>query len=143
MTILDDIMEALVARGYRATNSRRLIADAVAGRRTAFTAQEICDELARYGIGRATVFRTLNLLHELGLLNRLHIGDGCHSYTLCDARHHHHLVCVACGSVYPLDECTVNREVQDVAARYGFVVEGHHMEVFGRCGHCVASLAPG
>jgi Fur family ferric uptake transcriptional regulator len=136
---VDEILAALADRGYRETESRRLIARAVAARETAFSAQDICAELAPRGVGRATVFRTLNLLHEVGLLNRLHVGDGCHWYTVCNPHHHHHLVCVQCGSVYPLGECRIASEAGQVAARVGFVVEGHHMEVFGRCAACAAS----
>ncbi|MBI2940513.1 MAG: transcriptional repressor [Chloroflexi bacterium] len=142
MLSTEGILATLTENGGRETASRRLIAQAVAGRSAAFTAQEIYEELAPRGVGRATVFRTLNLLHERGLLNRLHIGEGCHSYTLCEPQHHHHLVCVRCGCVYPFGtpgDCTVVADVQRLAVRVGFVVEGHHVEVFGRCAECLST----
>src|SRR3990172_8328593 len=78
-----DVLDALADRGYRETQSRRLIAQAVASQISTFSARDIYGQLARLGVGRATVFRTLSLLQELGLLNRLHVGDGCDRYALC------------------------------------------------------------
>ncbi len=133
-----EIQTALAERGYRNTLSRRLIADAVAEKSTAFTGQELADELAPHGVGRATVFRALNVLHELGLLNRLHLGDACDRYTTCDPQHHHHLVCTSCGTVFPLEGCTITEDVQQTANNLGFQVKGHVMEIFGRCAECVS-----
>ena len=131
-----ELIEALRQAGLRNTASRRHIAEGIARRVGAFTAQDICQDLMPLGVSRATVFRTLNVLADLGLLKRLHIGNGCHSYSLCEPHHHHHLVCTGCRQVFPLDSCTIDEQVQPLAAKIDFLVEGHHMEVFGRCATC-------
>jgi Fur family ferric uptake transcriptional regulator len=139
MPRVEEITLALARRGFRETESRRLIAQALARRTSAFTAQDLYAELAPQGVGRATIFRTLNLLLELGMLNRLHVGAACDSYMLCEPSHHHHLVCLQCGSVYPFDECSVTEDAQRVATDVGFRIEGHNLEVFGRCANCLRS----
>lgn len=136
MPELKELLQALHRAGLRSTVSRRAIAETIVGHHGAFTAQEVWHDLASEGVGRATVFRTLNLLADLGLLNRLHTGDGCHSYSLCEPHHHHHLVCTDCGQVIPLESCYIEQQVRPVADEKGFLVEGHHMEVFGRCASC-------
>ena len=139
MIATEDVLARLAERGYRDTRSRRLIAEAVASRTSVFSAQEVYAELAPQGVGRATVFRTLSLLHELRLLNRIHAGVGCDQYTICEPRHHHHLVCTSCGAVFPLSNCPISQDVERTAGGLGFQIEGHQMEVYGRCGACAGS----
>jgi Fur family transcriptional regulator, ferric uptake regulator len=133
----EHVLARLAAIGYRETAPRRAIVDLIADRSSSFTAQDLYEELDRRGIGRATVFRTLNLLHDMGLVNRIHTGDGCHRYTLCEPVHHHHLVCNECGQVFPLDGCPVEKEVQSAANAVAFQILGHHVEVFGLCADCI------
>jgi len=133
---VDEILTRLQASGRRGTGPRRAIVEAIAGRRGAFTAQEIADELAPSGVGRATVFRTLGVLQELGHVTRLHVGSECERYALCDGSHHHHLVCTTCGGVFPIDSCTVDEAAAEAARKIGFAVEGHHLDVYGRCAAC-------
>src|ERR687898_696720 len=73
-----EIIDRLAREGYRLTSPRQTIIKLVAPRHDHFSAQELWDEVRgqRRGIGRATVFRTLDLLAELGVLNRIHTGDG-------------------------------------------------------------------
>src|SRR3954452_13011725 len=73
-TRAETILQQLAAQGYRHTSTRVAIAEAIAARTTSFTARELVDELAPRGVGRATVFRVLDLLVQTGLLERLH-GD--------------------------------------------------------------------
>ncbi len=127
-------------RGYSVTPGRRTIVEAVADREMVFTSNDV----ERWvndrdpSIGRATVFRTLELLAEIGLLGRVHGDNGCHGYTVCETGHHHHLVCTECGRVIPAEGCNVYDEVRRVAERYGFQVEGHRLEFMGRCRECLA-----
>lgn len=134
---VDLILQRLHESGRRDTGPRRAVVEAIAGRRGAFTAQEIADELAPRGVGRATVFRTLAALQELGHVTRLHVGAECERYALCDGSHHHHLVCTGCGDVFPIEACAVDDLTADAARTLGFAVEGHHLDVYGRCASCV------
>lgn len=133
-----DILLQLERRGFRQTGPRRAVVEAVCRREGSFTTQEVADELAAGGVGRATVFRAIATLQELGYLSRLHVGEECHRYTLCEPTHHHHLVCTSCGQVFPFESCTVEVEAEAAAGRLGFAVRGHHVDVYGECAACRA-----
>jgi Fe2+ or Zn2+ uptake regulation protein len=132
----NNILQRLSDLGYRLTSTRAAIADAIASRPTQFTARELVDELEPRGIGRATVFRALDLLVELGLLERLHGELSCHSYTYCAPEHHHHLVCTSCGQITSIVAGTVERELRNLARRARFRPERHQVEIFGLCYAC-------
>ena len=133
-----EIIDRLTREGHRVTTPRQAIIKLVAPRSDHFSAQEVWDEVrSQYrGIGRATVFRTLDLLTELGVLNRIHTGDGCHRYTVCDARHHHHLMCVECGKVASLEAGGIEQQIRRMAGDAGFELLTHHLELIGRCADC-------
>lgn len=133
----DQIVAHLQQLGHRDTRPRRAVVEAISRRRGgAFSAQDIADELADRGIGRATVFRTVNTLQQLGYVSRLHIGGECDRYTVCDGSHHHHLVCTGCGDVFPIESCSVDESAATAAHEIGFSIQGHHVDVFGRCATC-------
>lgn len=139
MTKPEEILARLEGLGLRQSAPRRAVVEAVCAHEGSFTTQEIADDLAEQGIGRATVFRAIATLQELGYLSRLHVGEECHRYTLCEATHHHHLVCTSCGQVYPFESCSVEAEAEAAARRLGFSVRGHHVDVFGQCAACAGS----
>ena len=134
------IIDRLAREGHRLTTPRQAIIKLVAPRQDHFSAQEVWDEVReRYsGIGRATVFRTLDLLTELGVLNRIHTGDGCHRYTVCETTHHHHLMCVECGTVSSLEAAGIESQISRLASEAGFDLLTHHLELVGRCAACRA-----
>jgi Fur family ferric uptake transcriptional regulator len=129
----------LSERGIRDTAQRRAVVEAAVRRRGRFTANDIVAELAPRGIGRATVFRALDLLADLGILARLH-SDSHHAYTVCGTEHHHHLICVGCDSVEEIVSESAERLVQQIAEDAGFTPEGHLLEIVGLCGACQARL---
>lgn len=132
---LDRIEEA----GYRITPSRRAVVEAVAAQPGHFTATGLCRAVAERspGVGRATVFRTLFLLEELGLVERIHSGHGPDGYVACHAgRHHHHLVCRGCGRIREIEACGVEDLLHRLARDEDFAVEGHFIEIHGRCARC-------
>jgi Fur family transcriptional regulator, ferric uptake regulator len=132
------IIGRLTREGHRLTTPRQAIIKLVAPRNDHFSAQEVWDEVRSqyHGIGRATVFRTLDLLTELGVLNRIHTGDGCHRYTVCETRHHHHLMCVECGKVASLEAGGIEQQIRRMAGDAGFELLTHHLELIGRCADC-------
>ncbi len=135
-TRAQEILEQLAAQGYRHTSTRSAIAEAIVARGAPFTARELVEELAPRGVGRATVFRVLDLLVQAGLLERLHGDLQCHSYTFCEPRHHHHLVCTACGQVTSIVAGAVERALRSLARDANFLPTGHHVEVYGLCASC-------
>jgi Fur family ferric uptake transcriptional regulator len=132
------IIDRLTEEGHRLTTPRQVIIKLVAPRNDHFSAQEVWDQVRseHRGIGRATVFRTLDLLAELGVLNRIHTGDGCHRYTVCETRHHHHLMCIECGTVISLEAGGIEQQIRRMAGEAGFELLTHHLELVGRCGDC-------
>src|SRR5215203_7480518 len=133
-----DILERLAEEGHRLTGPRQALVQLLADRDHLFTAQEAWEQVQATGlqIGRATVFRTLDLLAELGALDRVHEGDGCHRYILCAPAHHHHLMCTECGRVQPFAAPEVEAIISHVAQEANFEPLTHHLELVGRCGDC-------
>lgn len=135
-----EILRLLRAEGYRITQPRVVIVDAVLARAGGFTADELHDSLRdQAGVGRATVFRTLDTLARLGYLRRLHGDESCHQYVRATPGHHHHLVCTDCGRIVEFDGCTVGAMMDEIAARTRFRVEGHNLQLFGTCPECQRS----
>jgi Fur family ferric uptake transcriptional regulator len=130
------VLRQLSERGFRETDARRAIVETVLNRDGQFTARQLHQELQRWGVGRATVFRTLDLLVELGVLNRLHTDEHCSAYIVCADHHHHHLVCERCGAVQEISDARVERAVRAMAVESGFRAREHHLEIVGVCRTC-------
>ncbi len=105
------------------------------------TAQKIHSSLRSKGetIGLATVYRTLALFGENGLVDTLSHVPGELCYRLCGEAHHHHLVCSECHRVVELTGCNLDPLLEDVGARHGFTVTDHSFEVTGICAGCRAA----
>jgi len=89
------------------------------------------------GIGRVTIYRTLELLNKLNLVCRVHAPDGCRNYMMRrPTEHHHHLVCSGCGQAVDFADCDLSQLEKKLAERTGFNVEGHLLELYGRCQDC-------
>ena len=87
-------------------------------------------------IGRMTVYRTLDLLSQLGLVRPIYQGSGAAHYILLDDGHHHHLICSECHEVIEFDECVVGDIAKTVSERFGFEITGHLLEFYGSCINC-------
>ncbi len=129
---------ALEAAGYRLTEPRRAVARLIAAREGHFSAADLIDDarVRGLGIGRATIFRSLELMTELGVLERLDLPSGEHAYVACEPAHHHHVVCEVCGRVTEIDDRGLAAAVQDIERRTGWQVESHRLELYGRCPRC-------
>ena len=131
---------ALDRAGYRLTEPRRSLAALIADQDGHFTAAELVAEARSrsLGVGRATVFRTLETLEELGAIERLDLPSGEHAYVGCDPIHHHHVVCSRCGRTTEIDDAGLRSVVRDVARQTGFRIDEHRLELFGLCPGCQA-----
>ncbi len=135
----DSILEALRGEGLRLTGARRAVADAVATREGHFTAEDVLRATRRRhrAVGRATVFRSLELLAALGLVERVDLPSGEHAYVACQpAEHHHHVVCSRCGRSVEVGELGLAPVLRQVEASTGFRIDAHRLELFGRCPAC-------
>lgn len=129
-----NIMAVLEDRGYRSTNSRRSIVHILEEKGSGFTAEEIGRELP--SVGRATVFRTLKLLLEIGVICRLNLPDGAPKYSLSRVEHHHHTVCVVCGNVGEFRAATIERLMRSLSNEIPGDVVGHRIELYITCDLC-------
>jgi len=128
----------LKASGYHLTRPRRLIVEIIATSPRALEPIEIYDQgKVNYPhLGLVTVYRTLDILVELGVLRRVHLDDGCHGYALSQASHGHYLICSSCNQVVEFDGCDLDRLFKDIARKTGFRIDGHWLQVFGHCPKC-------
>lgn len=116
----------------RVTPQRRAVIDAVETLEGSFTVVDVFERARRKerSLGLATVYRTVELLREAGSVRQL-----AGAYVRCHSGHHHHLVCVSCGSVEETELCGAP-SASEVRRRHGFRVETHELEVYGRCARC-------
>jgi Fur family ferric uptake transcriptional regulator len=135
----DSLQTTLRARGYRLTAQRQLVLRAVTDLRHG-TPDEICLEVQRTagGVNISTVYRTLELLEELGLVTHTHLGHGAPTYHSATDEDHLHLVCRDCGLIIETDVSVADQIVGDLATRHGFVTDVAHFAIFGRCKDCVS-----
>jgi Fur family ferric uptake transcriptional regulator len=124
--------------GMRPTRQRVVVLTELMGERNDVTAQQLYERLRARGegLGLATVYRTLGLLAEEGVIDSLSHRPGELCYRLCGEGHHHHLVCSSCHQVVELDKCELEPWLERISEAHGFVTTGHHLEVSGLCGDC-------
>jgi Fur family ferric uptake transcriptional regulator len=128
----------------RDTGPRRAISELIAARRGHFTAADLLvDASARkVKVGRATVFRTLDLLTDSGSLERIDLPSGEHAYVACEPRdHHHHVVCRSCGASVEVSDAGLQGVVDEIGARSGYRIESHRLELYGLCPNCEKVVA--
>src|SRR5947209_20290076 len=97
----DSILRRLNESGERMTGPRETVVRALVAQPGVINPEALSYDLHPEGVGRATVYRTLDLLERYGMVARVHL-EGCHGYTLCDEGHHHHLLCSGCNAVLPV-----------------------------------------
>jgi len=138
VTTVETFAAALDRAGYSMTEPRRVVANLVGARDGHFTALDLVQDATnrRLGVGRATVFRTLELFGELGLVERLDLPNGEHAYVACEPAHHHHVVCQRCGRSSEIETCGIDEVAAAIETQTGYVVDTHRIELFGLCGDC-------
>lgn len=136
-------MERLRRLGVRVTPQRLFVLEALEQGGGHMTAEEIMRwAVRRYpAINLATVYRTLDLLIEVGLVAQIHLDAGATSFELVGASPHHHLVCEHCGAVIEMDETMFAALRDQLLATYGFLAQPRHMAIFGLCRVCAAHEA--
>ena len=134
-----ELNDYMLKRGLRSTEQRRLIID------TFFDVHEhiTIDSLLKLvravdaRVGYATVYRTMKLLSESGVVQEHKFGDGFTRYELSDEdAHHDHLVCLECGKIIEFEEPQIEALQERIAKRYGFLVRAHKHEMYGLCADC-------
>ncbi len=134
MSDIELIIERIELRGHRITEGRRRVIQAVLKQPSHFTVEDVLQSTRR--VGRATVFRTMRLLLDLNIVCRVLLDGGSLHYRISSRGHHHHLVCNDCGRVEDFTGCDVAPLVQALAAAMKYEIDGHWLEVYGRCEAC-------
>ena len=125
----------------RSTPQREAVLSALGSVGDFRSAQEVHELLTGSGIGLATVYRTLQLYADHGLLDSLRREDGEAIYRRCSDTHHHHLVCRSCGSTVEVEGPAVEKWTQSIATSHGYADVSHTLEIVGTCGDCRAAQA--
>ena len=133
-------LERLRESSGRSGSARRAVVELLGRQGCCLSAQEIHDHLRAAGprVGIASVYRALEGLDELGLVQRVDLGDGVSRFepAHADGDHHHHLVCDDCGKVEPFEDPTLESAIELVAAGRGYAVAAHDVVLRGACGDC-------
>ena len=122
----------------RATPQRQAVLDALTGVEDFRSAQQVHELMSSRGsrVGLATVYRTLALYADHGLVDVLRTEDGEAIYRRCSETHHHHLVCRSCGATVEVEGPAVERWTSAIAAEHGFADLSHTLEIVGTCADC-------
>lgn len=130
--------DALRTHGVRLTRVRRVLLDILAGAAEHLKAADLHRRARQVDpqIGLASVYRTLDLLDRLGMIQPIHTNHRHRHYAPLRREHGHHLVCTACGRIVEFADCDVEGLARRLARRTKFRIEGHRVELFGRCPAC-------
>jgi Fur family transcriptional regulator, ferric uptake regulator len=131
---------ALAEAGLRRGGARTAVVEALAAHDCAVTALDLDDELRRRrpSVGRASVYRALEQLEQLGLVQRIEVCRGTAGYERIDpaGHHHHHAICGDCGRMVPFEDSKLERAIGQLSKEMDFEVTAHDVVLRGRCDKC-------
>ncbi|MEO8291194.1 MAG: Fur family transcriptional regulator [Gaiellaceae bacterium] len=134
---------ALREAGFRAGGARAAVLDLLASQDCCASAQEIHESLRENGraVGIASVYRVLEVLADLRLVQRVDVGDGIARFEPAPpgGDHHHHVVCDDCGKVEPFSDRHLESAIASASGRVGYRVDAHEVVLRGECGDCLAA----
>ena len=136
---LAHLTSRLRKRSRRVTGPRQAILEILRQHAHPLTNKEIFAAMPKGNCDLATIYRSMHLLEEMGMVKRFHFGDGAARFELVsegDDGHHHHLVCVRCSQIVEIEDCFPHELEQEIAARNGFKAITHKLEFFGVCPRC-------
>lgn len=142
MNVRERIENAFKQISKRSTQPRQIILEKLvqlAETGAVFTGEALWQELrqANPEIGRATVFRSIDKLVELKVLDRIDFEDGGHYFRVCSAAgHHHHLACTECRRVVEFEHCIAEEQIDAIAKQANFAIDDHVLTIFGCCEDC-------
>ncbi|MFB6356866.1 MAG: Fur family transcriptional regulator [bacterium] len=139
MNQIDDIETRLREEGYFITEPRQHVIDFLTNQQKAVTVDEIIDALEDHDIDRSSVYRTVNLFTELGIVDKVLFRDGINRVEITSefgGSHHHHLICKHCDRVIEFEECGIDNLERIADIKHDFEVDSHYMEFYGECSEC-------
>jgi Fe2+ or Zn2+ uptake regulation protein len=128
----------LQSNGYRLTNARKAVVETVAGTTSALNPLDVYEQAksACPSLGLVTVYRTLEKLEELNLIQRVHQPGGCNAYLPHANGHQHLIICQQCGKARYFEGDNLEAFFERVAGEHGFTVREHWLQLFGVCADC-------
>ncbi len=140
MSLKDEFASALRAEGKRFTSQRAIILQVLEKSEGHLEAEEIYRRARELDprISLSTVYRTLGVLKDMGLVRELHLDEEHHHYELAGREPHYHLICSNCGQVIEFTSDLVEKLLQELRQNYGFQVDAVHIDVIGLCHRCKA-----
>ena len=123
--------------GYKLTPARLAVLQVIEGKHEHLNPAQILAQARTVHprIGRATVYRTLDLLTQLGVVRPIYVGETGPLYIRTRGGHHH-MVCSDCGRIIDFDDCVAGEMIEDLRERYGFEITSHLLEFYGTCAAC-------
>lgn len=146
MVNINDLKEMLKEKGYKLTPQRRCaIESIVLDKNKHFSVEELflkvkdsCPE-----VGLATVYRTVQLFEEIGIITKHNFDDGCYRYELTNPEEnhsHHHLICLKCGNVIEVENDLLEELEHQIEEHKEFKIINHHLKFYGYCKNCNNNL---
>jgi Fe2+ or Zn2+ uptake regulation protein len=138
MMSADTWLEQLHDNGYRVTAARRAVVDTVFGTTHALSPIEVYDAARKKyrALGLVTVYRTLEKLEELHLIQRVHQPRGCQAFIAAGQGHQHLLLCKQCGQVAFFEGDDLDLLTKSIARKTGYQIQEHWLQLFGLCPSC-------
>ncbi len=135
---LDTLKAQLSEQGYKLTRQRQAVVEVVTQTHTRLSAAEVFVQAQRVcpDLGLTTVYRTLEILEQMGVIRRMHLDDGCEGFARAMAEHGHHLICNRCQETVEFEDCNLTALLKRVSAQTGFTIEQHWLELVGLCPKC-------
>lgn len=143
MTTVEHALSRLRKAGYKITNARRIVLDVLCESGGHLTSSEILERVDQVdpSIGRASVFRTLELLTNLAIVRPTYLEARTPIYVMMSIDGHHaHLICTECNKVIELGDCQVSDIIEEIGRTFNFKLTGHLLEIYGHCPACAESL---
>ena len=131
-------LKALSDNGYRLTGSRRAVVEIVGASPRAMTPLEVFDSarVTHPELGLVSVYRTLEKLEELHLIQRVHQPSGCQAFIAASQGHQHLLLCQSCGQVTFFEGDDLENLITAISGRTGYTIKEHWLQLFGYCKSC-------
>lgn len=131
-------LDQLQKNGYRLTGARRAVVETMAISRRALSPVQVHDSARRHypALGLVTVYRTLEKLEELHLIQRVHQPEGCQAFIAAGSGHQHLLLCQVCGRASFFEGDDLNSLIASISTRTGYRINEHWLQLFGVCESC-------
>jgi Fur family transcriptional regulator, ferric uptake regulator len=134
----EEIISQLRKNYHKVTPQRILIISTINASKELLTPSALYEKVHQIDpeVGEVTVYRTLNILSELGLICMIHTGENTHSYISRPLEHHGHIICTECGKVVDFSNCNLDDLEKRLMGETGFNIQEHRLDFYGKCKEC-------